>query len=509
MAYTAAQLQEAIARAKADNNGPAVADLESRLAALSADAYTQDDGTAWMQNYNPADAESTTSAALIGAGRTVDKFVTGVGDLFASDAQQAATAREQKANDLAYGQLQDEFPVATTVGEIAGYAPTMMVPGGMAAQTAVGGLSGAAMYNTPEDRVKQGSIDAAISAAPYGVGKVLTKAMGAQSRLANRANDLNWKLTPGEQLNSPALRNIEASMESFPPTAGPLRKLKEPRQAAMNKVALKGMGEEGTDFASNELLSARARIGEVFDNTIKSNSFPLDDDFITALAETEGKARGGLLGGGDTSKIIDNVLEMGAKGDGTVSGEQLQGWRTTLQTAASKAHRSDTATKEYADALDDMVNSIDDLVERNLSADDLAAWKQAREQWTVIKKLEKSKAINEAGDVSGRKLANSLNAQDVQGYYRGGNTSDLYDAARLSKRYPPMGDSGTASRLSIPMMMATPPAYLGGANIAARMYANPESAARYLAGMARGYTQEEMTPDERMRAIADELRRRR
>ncbi|MCX2972999.1 hypothetical protein EYC87_05295 [Halieaceae bacterium IMCC8485] len=487
---TAAQLKNAIAKAKAANRPDAVADLESRLAALGADNYIKDDGTAWMSDWNATNEVSgPLHATTIGAGRTVDKLVTGVSDLFAGDEEQARTAADQQANDLAYANLQDKHPVATTAGEIAPYLATAMIPGGMAVQTAAGGTIGAAMYNTPEDRLKQGAIDAGLSALPYATGKLFNKVRGG--RLANRADDLGWKLTPGEALDSAGLRSLEASMESFPPTAGPMRRLKEPRQGAMNRVALEAIGETGADFSDDALLAARARVGEVFDNTIKSKSYGVDDGFLDALGNIETAAKQGVLGGGDTAKIVDNILTQA--GDGAVNGNTLQQWRTTLQTAASKAYRSDTATKEYADALDDMVSAIDGLIGRNLSGDELKAWQQARGQWTAIKQLEKSKAITETGDVSGRKLANNLSANDMHGYYRGANKSDLYDAARLSKAYPPMADSGTASRMSVPAMMGmtltsplSVPAF-GAANLAARAYANPAAASKLSAAGLRGY----------------------
>lgn len=510
---TAAQIQDAITRAKAANDAAAVADLESRLGEVQGNAHLND-GMAWMNNYNAADDVGALDAGIIGAGRTVDKFLTGVGDLFAGDEQQAATAREQAQNDLAYAKLQDQHPVATTVGEIAGYAPSMMIPGGMAAQTAAGGATGAAMYNTPEERAKQGAIDAGISAAPYGVGKVLKKAMAAQgSRLANRADDLNWNLTPGEALDSAGLKRVEASLESFPPTAGPMRNRKAGRQEAMNKVALNAIGETGNNFADDALLAARARVGQVFDETIKPKTFEIDSAFLNQLGETEGIAKQGLLGGGETGKIVDRILEAASKGDGVVSGSELQQWRTTLGTAASKAAKSDNATQEYTNALKGMGSAIDDLIERSLTPTELKNWKQARQQWTAIKQLEKSKSIDEVGNVRGRKLANNLSAHDVPGYYRGGNKSDLYDAARLSRAYAPMPDSGTASRMSIPMMAtmaATSPVsvpMMGAANIGARMYANPEKSARLLSGIARGHTDSGVSEEERQRLLANQLRR--
>ncbi len=514
MEYTAAQLQEAIARANAANRPDAVADLEARLAAVQANAYARDDGTAFMEGYNPATELNAMQAGLVGVGRTFDKGWAGIKDLVAGDERQAEIAAEQQANDAAYQGLQDEYPVASTVGEVVPYLATLPVTGGMATQAVVGGGIGATMYNTPEERVKQGTIDAGLSAAPYGAGRLLKRAVAANSsRLANRANDLNWKLTPGEALDSSGLRNLEASMESFPPTAGPMRRRKAGRQESMNRIALEAIGETGNDFADDALMAARARVGEVFDTVIKPKSYEIDNAFLNQLGEVEGVAKQGLLGGGDTGKIVDRVLEIASKGEGVVTGSELQQWRTTLATAASKAAKSDTATQEYTNALKNAGRAIDDLIERNLTPDELVDWKKAREQWTAIKQLEKSKAIDEVGNVRGRKLANNLSSNDLPGYYRGQNKSDLYDAARLSRAYPPMADSGTAARMSIPAMMGmtltsplSVPAF-GAMNLGARAYANPEAYGKAAAGVARGLTQSDGSPEDRQRQLAEQIRR--
>ena len=497
---------------------------EALLALRAAEAQPQDDGTDWMANYDPTSGLSALDAGLIGAGRTVDKLITGVGDLFANDEKKAETAQEQRLNDQAYARLQESHPVASTVGEIAGYAPSMFVPGGMAVQAGVGGLTGAAMYNTPEERLEQGAIDAGLSALPYGVGKLVNKFRGTD-RLAARADELGYPLTPGDKLGSDTLKGVEASLESSPFLGGPLRSLKEPRQEAIDRIALEAVGEKGaTDFADDTLVGVRNRIGNVFDETISGNTFQIDDAFLDQLADVQNTAKSGLLGGGETDTILDRFLEEAARYDGNIPGSVLQQWRTTLGTASTKAWRSDTASVEYAQALDSMIAGVDDLIERTLPPEDLVRWTEAREQWTAVKALERSKAIDEAGHVSGPKLANSLRQQDLQGYYRGGKQSDLYDIARLSKVHRPLPDSGTATRASIPMMLGSTvatgglniPAY-GLARFASGVYAQPEKYAKLGAGILRGYTGSG-TDDidtgslfddekERVRRRAEELRR--
>jgi hypothetical protein len=62
-------------------------------------------------------------------------------------------------------------------------------------------------------------------------------------------------------------------------------------------------------------------------------------------------------------------------------------------------------------------------------------------------------------NASGPKLATKLKRKDKSGYLRGGGradnaTQDLYDAVRFADTHRGIvGDSGTATRLSIPMML--------------------------------------------------------
>ena len=89
-------------------------------------------------------------------------------------------------------------------------------------------------------------------------------------------------------------------------------------------------------------------------------------------------------------------------------------------------------------------------MEQSLGGDDLAKFRHARKLWKNLVTLEKPGVLRtETGDVSARTLANRLAKQDKRGYRYEENTSDLYDAARMSQQFrPPVGDSGTATRLS-------------------------------------------------------------
>jgi hypothetical protein len=231
------------------------------------------------------------------------------------------------------------------------------------------------------------------------------------------------------------------------------------------------------------------RIGGEFDRLLSSRTFEVDDAFLDSLGAMEEVAKRDVMGGGNTSTIIDSILER--LSSGSIGGDELQTMRTSLQTAAAKAARDDSSTQAYVNSLNTALKSIDDLVERSLSEADAEAWRTARSQWRALVQLERSNAINEVGEVSGRKLGGYLSRTDNSGYSRGNNQSDLYDSARLSRAYAPMADSGTATRTSLPRAIANavvrPPMAALALPLrgASELYMNPTLATRAAATAAR------------------------
>lgn len=446
--------------------------------------------TGWL-----ADTPDSVQAAVLGAGDTLSRGVAGVQDIAAQvmgdEQRQAEIAAQQQGNAEAFSRVQEDFPIASTVGSVLPYLATAPLSGGLATQAGLGfGLDALQYQQDNTDRLAAGAEGAAWSALPFGVGRAYQRFRGGPTRLMSRADDLGFRLTPGERLNSPMLRGLEASMESFPPTAGPMKAARAGRQEVMNRVAVEALGETGENLADDTLAGAASRIGEEFNQVIRKRTFPIDDQFVDELANIEEASRRGVMGGATLDTPISRILDEAS--EGSVSGDTLQKWRTTIQTDANKAWRSDTVATEYAQGLDKLVDSIDGLIARNLDEAQGARWAKAKEQWSVLKQLEKANAVDELGDVRGRKLANNLSRTDIGGYFRGQNTSDLYDAARLSRAYPPLADSGTAARMSLPIMMgmaATSPLSVpawGAMNVAARAYTNPATAARVAGRTAQG-----------------------
>jgi hypothetical protein len=437
-------------KAKAANNAVDVRQLEAMLEDAKQKYYAEE-----KERRDPAREVGGFDAMLIGAGEAFDKMGRGAKALYAraggDDERLEELKAENQANDDALESLRSAKGGWMTAGGILPYLATApLSPGTSARQimstAAVNAIPALLEYREDgADQFKNAGIDALLTALiPGGVQAV--KAFRGVDGLPAKADELGYRLTPGEILDSKTLRQVEASLESNPLMGGPLRDIKESRQGVVNKVAANAVGEES--LGRSGVDAAHTRLGQIFDDVLANKeSLSIDDPLIDALANIESVTRRDVMGGGDTSKIIDNILD--AVAEGTISGEQLQTMRTSLGAAASKAARDDSSTQAYTEALTEMVSAIDDLIGRNLSPEEMAKWAASRKQYRALKQLENANAINEVGDVSGRKLGNYLQRTDKPGYLRGNTeagASDLYEVARLSRAYAPLADSGTATR---------------------------------------------------------------
>jgi hypothetical protein len=437
-------------KAKDANNAVDVRQLEAMLEDAKQKYYAEE-----KERRDPAREVGGVDAMLIGAGEAFDKMGRGAKALYAratgNDERLEELKAENQANDDALESLRNVKGGWMTAGGILPYLATApLSPGTSARQimstAAVNAIPALLEYREDgADQFKNAGIDALLTALiPGGVQTV--KAFRGVDDLPAKADELGYRLTPGEIFDSKTLRQVEASLESNPLMGGPLRDIKKSRQGVVNKVAAKAVGEES--LGRSGVDAAHTRLGQMFDDVLANKeSLSIDDLLIDALGNIESVTRRDVMGGGDTSKIIDNIVD--AVAEGTISGEQLQTMRTSLGAAASKAARDDSSTQAYTEALTEMVGAIDDLIGRNLSPEEMAKWAASRKQYRALKQLENANAINEVGDVSGRKLGNYLQRTDKPGYLRGNTeagASDLYEVARLSRAYAPLADSGTATR---------------------------------------------------------------
>ena len=414
-------------------------------------------------NNIPSPDPGAIRSALIGAGRTYNKIGAGAQNIYygltGNDDAQKALASDQAAQQKAYAQLQGKHPVATFIGEL---APSLAVPayGGAAGTAITGGLLSGLAYG--DNQVQQGLTGAALSALPYGAGKALKRLSGPAAKEASKADILGYRLTPGERSGSDSLRKLEASLESFPLTAGAFAKIRGTNQKTINRTAARAIGENANNVSDDVLGRAAERISNQFDDLTKGRTIAVDDTFRNAIGAIDNDIAEGLFDSDIGVKALNRFRDKLA--DGQLTDEEYQ----KISSQISKKMRSKSIEWEDKDILAGIKHAMDDLVERSLGGKDLKAFRNARQQWKNLVLLEKPGVVNTAtGDVSGRSLANALRRMDKTGYMRGENQSTLYNIARASQKYKPIvGDSGTATRSSVPFLLTSSLAGAGGVGLA-------------------------------------------
>ncbi len=370
---------------------------------------------------------------------------------------------------------------------LAGTAGRQMLGRAAATGAALGGASGAGYSQA--DTMGGLAKDTALGAAVGGAAGFALPAAGQGlnaigRRTASMADDLGMRLTPGHRYNSPTLQKVEASLESFPLTAPAFTKMRDTNQKALNRAAAEAIGATGDDLSGDVLGAAKARIGAAFNSLTQGRQIPVDPQFSSEISAIRQQLASPLKSAKKGNKFLDALDEITSFG--TITDKAYQDISSEI---ADELMSKGTKGVSKA-ALRTAKEKIDDLFERSMGPDELAAFRKAREQWRNL--MNVSKATDSAtGNVSGLKLANRLATKDEHGYVYGNNKSPLYQAARASKQYKDIvGDSGTASRMFMPMAINALSGAGGGALLgqdplagaAIGLLGGPALARMYLAG---------------------------
>lgn len=423
---------------------------------------------------------SAFDAAMISAGSSADSILSGVKSLFSDDPGNVLTDGTKEDRRAVMAPLEKEHGVATALGSA---LPYMAVPVGAGAgllgrAASVGGKAlggsgamGARIAANPLlDAVATGAalgaVDQDASAIAgagggllgYGVGRGLGRVIrpmadslseGASNTLA-RAKRLGFKVTPAQQSGSKSGQKWEAGLEGSPWSAGPFLGIKDHNQAVANKIAARAIGETADTVDDAVLGRAGDRISREFDSLANATSeVKLDDTFLDALARIDADTSGSnwVSRHADVNDVIDRALS--AASQGKVTAKEYQAIASGLGKKAQAHMKNPSGDRDAGIALFRVKEALDDAMERSLGPQAKARFQQARQQWRALLSLY-GNVNTGTGDVSLTKLANKLSRMDNKGFVRGGNQSDLYNAARFGQAFKPaVGDSGTATRSSL------------------------------------------------------------
>lgn len=389
---------------------------------------------------SPADGIGALEAGLISAGRTTDKVIQGVRQLYnkaiGDEETLSRMAADEAEKDRLFKPLQEARPIATSVGAA---LPALAIPAGGATAAAFVGRSalagaapGALSYGSLEDRLKAAAVGGAGGAVGGGLGlgtaRLLKPAGQAASGLSDdaigAAERLGMKLTAGQKTQNPAMLNFENYLAKSPGSSGAMQRVSEANQTALNRAALKAMGQSGDELSEGAFSAAKSAIGSEFDRLQQVTSPTLGNDFLAALSKIDADniARGPFKSA-EIDSLIDKGLDLAAQGK--LSGKAYKEIRTSLTNEASKAFtRGDAATGQ---AIKTVRKSLDDAAKASLSKADQEAWDTTRAQWMAYKQLTRSN-VSEGGSVSAPRLAAGLR--------RGG------DNFRTGKMGGPLADIG-------------------------------------------------------------------
>lgn len=435
-----------------------------------------------------ADETGRLGALAISAGRSTDKVIQGVRQLYnkaiGDDATLAKMAETEAENDRLYKPLREKFPIVTAVGEA---APALVTPIGsgsalsMLGKAAIGGAApGLLSYGSAEERLKSGAVGALGNVAGtgigLGVGKLLRPASataGLSDEAAGAAQRLGVQLSAGQKTGNPSLINFENYLAKSPGSSGAMLARSEANQTALNTAAARSMGQKANNLGEDVFSAAKDAIGSEFQRLQSITQPQLGNDFLNTLAQIDSA---NAAKGAFKSKEIDGLINKGLDlaTQGKLSGTAYKEIRTELSNEAQRAFKGGDAT--LGQAYKALRRALDDAAEQSLSAADRKAWGQTRAQWQAYKTLTKSN-VAEAGNVSAPRVAAAVRQSQGDALRTGAASGDLADIARVGEAIKGSQNPNSGQLAQMQMMAMNPTmagvAILGGNKAAQTLYTNP------------------------------------
>ena len=355
----------------------------------------------------------------------------------------------------------------------------------------------------------------------------------AQRAIVQGAQRAGLKVTPGQLLNDPNMRQMEASFASNPVLSPYWQEMKQANAQQINTLAARAMGVDADNVGAAVRAQAEHQIGREFDQIGQDIGLVNTAPLKKALAEIADEEKTSLLPRVEIDSILTR-FERGAtaragatagEGPDLVTGQALMRERSRIAGQMRDAYQRGDSTlgNLYGDVVDAMDEAVKTSARNNLgsAADGRAvaqAYDAARDKWAVLRAMERGGSTID-GQVLPGQAARILGRSDKSRFWgradevgqtmqRTGTgtlgedrVGDLYDALRFASSQlgkDIVGDSGTATRMAssgifeggIPAMVTRAGAYAARRAIAgplATRYMNmsPESAQAFNAALQR------------------------
>ncbi len=234
-------------------------------------------------------------------------------------------------------------------------------------------------------------------------------------------------LTAGQKTGSPTLKQLEANVGG-----NRLMGMVDEQKDQFTAAALKSAGIDAKRATPEVIDQAFNRVGSEFDDLAARNTLKADQGLAKDLGDVWSEYTA-IVNPNARAPIVEatirDIADAIKANGGTLTGEAYQAMRSRLDKAA-RAARNDP---QLSDALSGLRGSLDGAMERSISPEDLAAWKQARTEYRNLLTIER--AVTGAGEdaalgiISPVRLKQAAVAQGgKRGYARGSN--ELGNTAR-------------------------------------------------------------------------------
>ena len=267
---------------------------------------------------------------------------------------------------------------------------------------------------------------------------------------------IGFQLLPGQASGKNILLE---SARSDPIIAGAFDDVLQANLRGRNSAAREVIGiDAGEEFGFDELGAAADFLGEQFDaigEKIGRVSLPADTfNKVNSIRKIDA----------DLGALIDEKLGRELTDALEIDGDNLMSIRSLINDKVRQDWKlgNDLSARRAELALD----AIDNVISEALGPEQVAAYKRIREQWKVLRILERPGAVKADGTLSPKTIGNNLRKEFKGAYGRSDTaradylepeTREFMDWIRASTAFEGnVADSGTATRLTIQNILANP-----------------------------------------------------
>lgn len=389
-------------------------------------------------------------------------------------------AKQRQLSGEILGGLQENYPISTIGGNIAGGILGAGAIGATQAGRAIGGMLGSG--NTGA-RIAKGALSGGITGAVYGaggaetgerlqgagIGGLLGAGLGAAvPAVSGVAGAVKESFTPklegatkqaAQSLNNLAKKyNIDLEVSDISGSNRYKRLIEqgkplpfsgaedaaEKTQTQINRAVSKTLGKEADKITPEYLDEVRQTLGSKFENFTKGKEFTITADAYSKIDEIANLASRKGYGAEGDNLVKQYLTELQGLADerGIIKGDKLDKFRRDLSAVARKQATSDIGqvASDFEDAVVDIISDSDPAISKAIT--------DAKYKYKNYKVLLNPAARNQAtGDISPLSLSGAV--QRVYGVdkFATGRAGDLGEIARVGQALRKPSSSGTAENL--------------------------------------------------------------